>query len=94
MPFFSRIGTSSLGADLVEEVANPIVSVDEVSILRAACGMIAKNIDGLHAQRATDFFRNTQTNKHRHLKIPWLHDSVFPVQSRRERGDPRPACSH
>src|SRR6476469_1320081 len=43
-------GQRALGADLVEEVANTVVSVDEVSVLCAACGVIAKNIDGLHAQ--------------------------------------------
>src|SRR5690349_9696249 len=67
----------SFGADLSQQVADAVVAVNEISILRAACGVVAKNIDGLHAQRTTDFFSqnwDTQTNEHSNLKIAGSHN--------------------
>src|SRR5690349_1641849 len=80
LPWIKNWRQCSFGADLSQQVADAVVAVNEISILRAACGVVAKNIDGLHAQRTTDFFSqnwDTQTNEHSNLKIAGSHNCVF-----------------
>src|SRR6185369_6736114 len=52
----------SLCANLVQQVANSVVTNNEVTVLCAARGVVAQNIEFLHPHTHTQN-RNTQSNK-------------------------------
>ena len=77
-------GERALIADLVQQVANSVVSSDEITILCAARSVIAQNIKFLHAHRTVDLLRqdrNSQSDKNRSLEVARLHHRVVPVKS-------------
>ena len=81
---FHDWGQLALSADLVQQVADSIVTDDEIRVLCAACSMVAHKIEVLHAHRTIDLLRhnrNTETNKYSRLKILGLHYRVVPVES-------------
>ena len=68
-----------------------IVAVDEISVLRAAGGVIAEIIHDLHTRRTPGFFqqhRETQTEERSDLEISWSHYSVSPVKGGRHSRNP------
>jgi len=81
----------TLCADRVQQIAKAIVAVNEISILSAACGVVAKIIDDLLTQRTRDFLRHhreTKTKESSNLEVPGLHQSVLPVKGGRHGRDP------
>src|SRR3954471_16092476 len=84
-PLFHHRRETSFNAKSVNQITHSVVAVDEISILSAACGVVAKNINGLHAQRTTNLLRHnrkTQTNQNSNLKVARRHDGIVSVQSR------------
>ena len=81
---FHDWGQLALSADLVQQVADSIVTDDEIRVLCAACGVVAHKIEVLHAHRTIDFLRhnrNTEPNKYCSLEIVGLHYRVVPIES-------------
>ena len=55
---FHDWGELALSADLVQQVADSIVTDDEIRILCAACSIVAHKIEVLHAHRTIDLLRH------------------------------------
>ena len=81
---------TSDGGKVVQQVAERVVTSDEISGLCAASGVIARYSDGLHAQRTGDlFFQHVDTKavSDGHSKIPGAHDGIFTIFVRRHAVD-------
>ena len=75
-----------VGSNVVEQVAKGVVPNNQVPNLCTASGVIAKDVDVLHAQRAGDFFfqdRDSETIRNGDPKIPRSHQTVVPILGRR-----------
>ena len=62
------------------------MAVNEISILSAACGVIAEIINDLLTQRTRDFLqhhRESKTKESSDLEVPGLHQTVFPIKAGR-----------
>jgi len=68
----------TLCADRVQQIAKAIVAVNEISILSAACGVIAEIINDLLTQRTRDFLQHHREPQH--LEVTGLHQSVLPIK--------------
>jgi hypothetical protein len=82
MPCFSSCGDNKPSDAKVNQVAEGVVTNNDISVLSAASGVIAINVNGLLAQRAGDLLiqhRNTETVSDGCTEDSWLQKGVTSI---------------